>query len=409
MKSMKKILVATMGALLLVGLSARAGIIIPDGNPIGINVPISVSTAASFVSGVSLTIDISGGNNGDLYGYLSYDGQIVTLLNRPGVTGSNPLGFTGSGFDVTLSDNGGFNINTAPETPGVPFGGGGNYSAADGSGAFATAFNGLDPNGTWTLFLADESSGGGTSTLVSWDLEVSAVPEPTNVALGIFGVCAVAGKAAGWMEKVSSLLEFNRRPQMKLLSITVNARNRPQPSGVFSMKTAAVLLLSLGLAFSGFASDVPSVNELTETLSRSPWAELPVRVVGLVRHAKAHDRKEMTIAAVKAALGLNPAAATAVVGAIARAVPAMAAVAAETAAAEQPKQAAEIALAAAAADHAAVAAIVVGVCRGGPRSIRKRRRRRVRGGARLGQRDFAGSGDGRAGFEGPDRSGCGPV
>ncbi len=199
MKSIKKILVAGMGVVLLVGVSARAGIIIPDGNPIGIDVPISVSTAASFVSGVSLTIDISGGNNGDLYGYLSYDGQIVTLLNRPGVTGSNPLGFTGSGFDVTLNDSGGFNINTTPETPGVPFGGGGNYSPADGSGAFATAFNGLNPNGTWTLFLADESAGGGTSTLVSWDLEVSAVPEPTNVALGIFGVCAVAGRLrAGW-------------------------------------------------------------------------------------------------------------------------------------------------------------------------------------------------------------------
>ncbi len=132
------------------------------------------------------------------------------------------------------------------------------------------------------------------------------------------------------------------------------------------MKTAAVLLLCLGLAFSGFAGDVPSVNALTETLSRGPWAELPVRVVGLVRHAKANERKEMTIAAVKAALGLNPAAATAVVGAIARAVPAMAAVAAETAAAQQPKQAAEIARAAAAADHSAAAAIVIGVCRAAP-------------------------------------------
>jgi len=132
------------------------------------------------------------------------------------------------------------------------------------------------------------------------------------------------------------------------------------------MKSAAVILLSLGLAFSGFAADVPSVNELTETLSRGPWAELPVRVVGLVRHAKARDRKDMTIGAVKAALGLNPAAATAVVGSIARAAPAMAAVAAETAAAEQPKQAAEIALAAAAADHSAAAAIVIGVCRAVP-------------------------------------------
>ena len=132
------------------------------------------------------------------------------------------------------------------------------------------------------------------------------------------------------------------------------------------MKTAAVLLVILGLAFIGFAGDVPSVNELTEILSRGPWAELPMRAVAAVRHAKATERKETTIAVVKAVLGLNPASATAIVGAIARAIPAMTAVAAETAAAEQPKQAPEIALAAAAADHSAAAAIVAGMCRAVP-------------------------------------------
>ncbi len=153
---------------------------------------------------------------------------------------------------------------------------------------------------------------------------------------------------------------------MKLLRITVNARNRSEPLGVYSMKAAVVFLLTVGLAFSSFATDVPSVNELTETLSRGPWAELPVRVAALVRHAKTHDRNDMTIAAVKAAVGLNPAAATAVVGSIARAVPAMTAIAAEAAAAEQPKQAPEIAKAAAAADHAAAAAIVAGVSKAVP-------------------------------------------
>jgi hypothetical protein len=131
------------------------------------------------------------------------------------------------------------------------------------------------------------------------------------------------------------------------------------------MKSAVVILLSTVLAVSGFAA-VPSVDELTETLSHGPWAELPVRVVSAVRHAKARERKETTVAAVKAALRLNPAAATAVVGSIGRAVPAMAAVAAETAAAEQPKQASDIALAAAAANHAAAGDIVIGVCRSVP-------------------------------------------
>ncbi len=134
------------------------------------------------------------------------------------------------------------------------------------------------------------------------------------------------------------------------------------------MKFAAITLVGLGLVFSGFAAAVPNVNELAETLSHGPWAELPMRVVAVVRHAKAHDRRETTIVAVKAALGINPAAATAVVGTIARMVPNMAAVAAETAAAEDPKQAPEIALAAAAGAHSSAIAgeIVTGVCRVAP-------------------------------------------
>jgi hypothetical protein len=132
------------------------------------------------------------------------------------------------------------------------------------------------------------------------------------------------------------------------------------------MKSAAIFALGLGLVFSSFGSDAPSVNAFTETLSRGPWADLPLRTVGLVRHAKARDRQATTVTAVKAALGLNPAAATAVVGAIARAVPDMAAVAAQTAATEQPKQAPEIALAAAAGARSAAADIVVGVCRAVP-------------------------------------------
>jgi hypothetical protein len=132
------------------------------------------------------------------------------------------------------------------------------------------------------------------------------------------------------------------------------------------MKTAAIVAVSLGLVFSSFGTDTPSVNAFTETLSRGPWAELPQRVVALVRHAKPQERQTTTIVAVKAALGLNPAAATAVVGAIARALPDLASLAAETAAADQPKQAPEIALAAAAGAHSAAADIVVGVCRSVP-------------------------------------------
>jgi hypothetical protein len=50
-----------------------------------------------------------------------------------------------------------------------------------------SGFNNMDPDGAWTLSIAD-LSGGGVSTLESWSLSLTAVPEPatwplTSVAL----------------------------------------------------------------------------------------------------------------------------------------------------------------------------------------------------------------------------------
>jgi hypothetical protein len=59
---------------------------------------------------------------------------------------------------------------------------------------FQTTFNGQNPNNAWTLFFADTDPGGQT-TLNSWSLNITAVPEPVNVALGIFGL-GLTGAAA---------------------------------------------------------------------------------------------------------------------------------------------------------------------------------------------------------------------
>jgi hypothetical protein len=51
----------------------------------------------------------------------------------------------------------------------------------------------MDPNGAWTLFFADLSGGGSPTRIQTWELEITAVPEPVNVALGIFGGLFGAG------------------------------------------------------------------------------------------------------------------------------------------------------------------------------------------------------------------------
>lgn len=220
MKSTKMILVATMAALLLMGVSARAGMYTetPDAtitSGVGTASTITSSGEYGYISSITVNLDIMGGINGALYGYLSYNGMIVTLLNQPGVTTGNPIGAMGSGFNVTLSDAGSVNINSTGGTFGNQVTGTYNVNGTagnNGSAAFGAAYGGDNPNGTWTLYLENDISGSGSSELVSWGITIDAVPEPTNIALGIFGVCAVAGRLrAGWKKFRSAANPIDER------------------------------------------------------------------------------------------------------------------------------------------------------------------------------------------------------
>ncbi len=139
------------------------------------------------------------------------------------------------------------------------------------------------------------------------------------------------------------------------------------------MKTIFTVALSLVLPVvpSTFGKDAPKANPFNEILSTAPAVELPAKTADLVLYAKAADRSATTVNAVKSAVGMHPAAAPAVVGAVARAVPDMASVAAGTAAAEQPKQASAIAKAAATGAPAQAGKIVAAVCRAVPSQYRE--------------------------------------
>ena len=62
--------------------------VIPDNNLNGwtstetVNVP---GTGLNQITGLSVSLNLSGGWNGDLYAYLVHDNQMVVLLNRVGV------------------------------------------------------------------------------------------------------------------------------------------------------------------------------------------------------------------------------------------------------------------------------------------------------------------------------------
>jgi hypothetical protein len=138
------------------------------------------------------------------------------------------------------------------------------------------------------------------------------------------------------------------------------------------MKNTTSLIVSVAVLLGSisFAKDTPKPNPLKDVLLTVPAAELPAKAADVVSQAKGRDRAATTANAVKAAIEINPAAAPAIVGAIAAKVPEMASTAAGVAAAEQPKQAAAVAKAAAAAAPSQARQIVLAVCRAAPNAYR---------------------------------------
>jgi subtilisin-like proprotein convertase family protein len=187
--------------------STSVNSLIPDGNPTGLSSSTSISGVYSlnYITSVTVNLDITGGFNGDLYAYLAGPaGEFTVLLNRTGITSGNSFGYSDTGFNITFSD-GSPNIHLY-QNDSPSYNGGGQLTgtwAPDGRNidpqsapsafdsasptADLSAFNGNSPNGTWTLFVADMSSGG-QGTLVSWGLTVVTVPEPQTWVLVAGGV-----------------------------------------------------------------------------------------------------------------------------------------------------------------------------------------------------------------------------
>ena len=187
------------------------GLAIPDGNVNGLSRTLNVS-GVGYVESLTVTLDVSGGYNGALYAYLSYNGTKAVLLNRVGRTSSGESSTYGdTGFLVTLGGTGNdihnyqtfsYSLNGNGQLTGNWQADGRNVNPVtvvntDAQTAGLDGFNGFDPNGTWTIFFSDVVSSGDPSTLNSWSLEITSftpVPEPTDWALGFFAGAAILVK-----------------------------------------------------------------------------------------------------------------------------------------------------------------------------------------------------------------------
>jgi subtilisin-like proprotein convertase family protein len=196
----------------------NANMVIPDGGGAlnTLSRSVNVTGMGTRLADISVILNVSGGYNGDLHAYLrAPDGSMSVLLNRVGRTSGNSFGYENTGFNVTLSDHAAYDIH-GYQTHSPSYNGSGqltgmwqpdarNHDPAitlDTStrNAYLSSFNDSNPNGNWTLVFSDWAAGE-ASTLVSWSLDITAVPEPVTVALGIFGAIAGIGKLFSWRSR----------------------------------------------------------------------------------------------------------------------------------------------------------------------------------------------------------------
>lgn len=183
---------------------------VPDGDPSGLALNNNLTGMDGVISSLTVSLNISGGFNGDLYAYLAGpDGGFAVLLNRTGVTDGNAFGYDDTGFNVTfttsatnnihfyqnlaydLNSNGQLTGDWQPDGRAIDPQSSPSLFDSTSPTALLNSFDDTNPNGTWRLYLADLSNGA-ESQLVNWDLEITTIPEPGDLSLLALGGCLTA-------------------------------------------------------------------------------------------------------------------------------------------------------------------------------------------------------------------------
>ena len=181
---------------------------IPDNDPSGVARTFQTSgltVGIPYDLTVSLSVEPTGFGafNGDYYAYLLHETpsgsefRLAVLMNRVGSSSSSPNGYSDSGFQLTFSDSAQYDVHRYRVSLGGDSVGAvmGTWQPdgrrVDPSTVLDTSprtdpltpLGQINPNGRWTLFVADMEAGG-TGKLTGWEVRALAViPEPSALSM----------------------------------------------------------------------------------------------------------------------------------------------------------------------------------------------------------------------------------
>lgn len=190
-----------------------SGGIVPDGNLAGWADSRAVSGLPySSIATVKVSLQVAGGFTGDLYAFLSNGTGMSVLLNRPGVTASDAFGYADGGLSVVFADGaaqGDIHQYQAVVSYASLIASGAEFEpdgravsplvvtdASPRGAGLGAAFAGANPNATWTLFVADTVSGGGSPAVTQWGLEFTPTPIPEAAEACLAAALALGAFAA---------------------------------------------------------------------------------------------------------------------------------------------------------------------------------------------------------------------
>jgi subtilisin-like proprotein convertase family protein len=181
--------------------SFSVALAIPDNHSAGIADTRWISTTEiTRITSVQVSLRITGGWNGDFFAYLRQGEGFAVLLNRPGRSADAPFGSGSSGMEIDFHDEAPSDVHLSLPAAGPAAGvfqpdarttDPAEVISSDLRSAFLASFHGFDPNGPWTLFIADLSTGD-EGRLESWTLHIQGVPEPGSATLLLLSLILLA-------------------------------------------------------------------------------------------------------------------------------------------------------------------------------------------------------------------------